>query len=199
MRAVSGTMGAPGALYQLQAMIPDTNAHFLVADLLIRDRFGTISHGDGPASFFPQSLTDAQRNAIMHSSDRRVSSYLEATADPMSCQGSFYYSLPLLDVEEFSVYMNQDLLSAGTRGLMWMDFVVQSYDEKALEVFAKPSWSFYAIQFPAIDAALMVIEITSSTGTLAGLHLGTSRYQHPADPRGTLVQQHLPPDLSAKA
>ncbi|MFH1159584.1 MAG: lipocalin family protein, partial [bacterium] len=97
---------------------------------------------------------------------RTVSNYLEATADPMSCQGSYYYSLPLLDVEQFTITRSDSVLSSGTKGLMWMDYVVQTYDQRAVEVFSEASWSFYAIQFPDINASLMVIEINSTTGSL---------------------------------
>ena len=47
-----------------------------------------------------------------------------------------------------------------------MDYVVQSYDEKALEAIQDVSWQFFAIQLPEINTALMVIEITTKTGTL---------------------------------
>lgn len=166
MRLVSGTMGAADAVYDLYANIPDTGGVYLTAGIRIRDRFGAVNQGDGPASFFAQFLTEEQRNLVMRSPDRRVSSYLEASSDPMSCQGSWYYSLPLLDLEELSIWRNGTLLSIGTRGLFWMDYVVQSYDKRAQEVFADASWSFFAIQFPGIDAAMMVIEINSSEGSL---------------------------------
>jgi hypothetical protein len=166
MSTVSGTMGAPDAVYSLTADIPDFNGIRLKANVRLRDRFGTVNQGDGTASFFAQFLTNSQREQIMHSSERTVSNYLRTTADPMSCQGSYYYSLPLLDVDQFTITRNDSVLSSGSKGLMWMDYVVQSYDQRAADVFSKASWSFFAIQFPDINTALMVIEINSATGSL---------------------------------
>jgi hypothetical protein len=166
MSTVSGTMGAADAVYSLTADIPDFYGARLKANVQLRDRFGTVNQGDGTASFFAQFLTDSQRDQIMHSSERTVSNYLRTTADPMSCQGSYYYSLPLLDVNQFTITRNDSVLSSGSKGLMWMDYVVQRYDQRAADVFSEASWNFYAIQFPDINAALMVIEINSATGSL---------------------------------
>lgn len=163
---VSGTMGAAGAVYLLSADISRPTGVNLKADVKIRDRFGTINEGDGNASFFAQYLTAAQREDILESPDHTVAHYLATTGDPMNCQGSYYYSLPLLDVESFTISLADTLVSSGNQGLMWMDYVVQSYDEAAQEVFSDASWNFFAIQFPALDASLMVIEIDSETGLL---------------------------------
>jgi len=130
MSTVSGTMGAADAVYSLTADIPDFNGARLKANVQLRDRFGTVNQEDGTASFFAQFLTDSQREQIMHSSERTVSNYLGTTADPMSCQGSYYYSIPLLYVEQFTIIRDDSLLSSGTKGLMWMDYVVQSYDQE---------------------------------------------------------------------
>ena len=166
MSLISGTMGQVDATYNLTANIPDIDGTPLKVEVQIRDRFGAINEGDGTASFFAQFLTDSQRDQIMNSKDRKVSTYLEETGDPMSCQGSYYYSLPLLDVENFSIKLNDTVISNGNDGLLWMDYVVQSYDEKALEAIQDVSWQFFAIQLPEINTALMVIEITTKTGTL---------------------------------
>lgn len=166
MSLVSGSMGSDDAVYSLSANIPDFDDVRLVAEVLIRDNFGAVNQGDGTASFFAQFLTESQREQIMNSSNRKVSTYLEETGDPMSCQGSYYYSLPLMDVEQFTIKLDDSVLSSGTEGVMWMDYVVQSYDERAVEVFSKASWNFYAIQFPENKAAMMVIEINSETGSL---------------------------------
>ncbi len=166
MSLVSGSMGSEDAVYSLSANIPDFDNVRLHAEVLIRDNFGTVNQGDGTASFFAQFLTESQREQIMNSSDKKVFSYLEKTDDPMSCQGSYYYSFPLLDVEQFTIVQDDSVLSSGTNGVMWMDYVVQSYDERAVEVFSKASWNFYAIQFPEDKAAMMVIEINSETGSL---------------------------------
>lgn len=167
MSLISGSMGAADAVYSLTADIPDFNGVMLQAEVQLCDRLGVVNQGYGSASFFPQYLTEEQRAQIMGSSVRTVSNYLEATGDPMSCQGSYYYSLPLMDVEQFSIKLDDTIsLSNGSDGLMWMDYVVQSYDQRASEVFSNASWDFYAIQLPEANAAIMVIEINSATGSL---------------------------------
>ncbi|MBL7105648.1 MAG: hypothetical protein ISS18_15080 [Bacteroidales bacterium] len=166
MDLVSGSMGAADAVYNLTADIPDSDGVRLQAEVQFRDRLGVVNQGDGSASFFAQFLTDAQRKQIMGSSVRTVSNYLEATDDPMSCQGSYYYSLPLMDVEQFSIILDTVSLSNGSDGFMWMDYVVQSYDQRARDVFSNASWDFYAIQLPEENAAIMVIQVNSATGSL---------------------------------
>ena len=167
MSLISGSMGAADAVYRLTADILDSHGIMLHAEVQLRDRLGAVNQGYGTASFFPQYITQDQRAQIMGLPARTVSNYLESTGDPMSCQGSYYYSFPLMDVEQFSIRLDDTIsLSSGSDGLMWMDYVVQTYDQRASEVFSKASWDFYAIQLPEINAAIMVIEINSTTGSL---------------------------------
>ncbi len=166
MGLVSGTMGDADAVYSITADIPDADSIRMQVELRFRDRLGAVNEGDGPASFFVQFLTDVQRQQIMASPEHTVSDYLEATGDPMSCQGSYYYSQPLMDVEQFSIMIDSVPLTSGSDGLMWMDYVVQTYDQRAGEVFKDASWEFFAIQLPEQNAAIMVIQITSATGSL---------------------------------
>jgi len=163
---VSGMMGAVDAKYRITADIPDFDGVRLQVDVQLRDHFGIVNQGYGPASFFPQFLTAMQRAKILSSHTGSVADYLESTGDPMSCQGSYYYSLPLMDVEQFSVKRDDITLSSGTQGLLWMDYVVQTYDERASEVFSEASWEFFAIQLPEEDAAIMVLQVDSATGAL---------------------------------
>jgi hypothetical protein len=168
MGLVSGNMGVAGAEYRLTADVPDQLGGRLQAEVLLRDRLGVVNQGYGSASFFPQFLTQPQEEQIAGSYGNSVRDYLEATGDPMACQGSFYYSLPLLDVEQFTITRNGAVLSSGTSGTMWMDNVVQSYNEQASKVLidGNASWEFFSIMLPEADAALMVIQITSANGTL---------------------------------
>jgi len=166
MQLVSGTMGVAGAEYRLTADIPDLQGVRLQVDVQLQDRFGVINQGYGATSFFPQYITAEQREEITENYTHSVSDYLEATGDPMSCQGSYYYSMPLIDVEHFSIMRDSVSLSAGSSGLLWMDYVVQTYDQKASEAFSGGSWGFYAIQFPERNMVLTVIEVTSATGSL---------------------------------
>lgn len=166
MELASGTMGQPAAEYLLKADVPDQLGGRLQAEVLVRDRLGAVNQGYGTASFFPQFVTASQRDAVNGSYSGSVRSYLEDTADPMTDQGSFYYSTPLLDVERFTITRDGTALSSGTKGTMWMDDIVQAYDQQAWEVLANSSWDFYSIMLPDQGAALMVIVINSATGTL---------------------------------
>jgi hypothetical protein len=75
----------------------------------------------------------------------------------MTCQGSYYNSLPLLDVLQFRIIRDEhQVLAEGREGVIWVDYVVQSYDAKAKTIAATASWQFFAIQFPELESALMV-------------------------------------------
>jgi len=156
MSLVSGSMGTAGAVYRLTADTPDQ-----------RDRLGAVNQGYGSASFFPQFLTEQQKEQVEGSYENSVQAYLEATGDPMSGQGSYYYSQPLMDVEQFTITRNGAALSSGTSGTMWMDQIVQTYGEQATEVLidGDASWEFFSIMLPEENAAIMVIQITSATGS----------------------------------
>ena len=167
MALTAGKMGAPGAIYRLYADLLDFNNKNIRAEVLIRDRLGSVSQGYGTASFFPQFLVEEQRKIIMDSFGGSVPAYLAAGSDPMICQGSFYYSLPLMDVMNFTIKYEGATLAGGNRGTMWMDYVVQTYDGQAQEVLIdKATWQFFAIMFPEAEMAMMVIQIDSATGSL---------------------------------
>ena len=167
MGLVSGTMGQPGALYLLTADLPDSLGGRLAAEVLLYDRLGVVNQGYGTASFFPQFITPYQRFWIEDSYEGSVGRYLEATGDTMAGQGSFYYSLPLLDVWEFVVWRDGEVQSYGTSGTMWMDDIVQSYGSVARDVLiGQATWQFFSIMLPDEDAAMMVIEIESADGLL---------------------------------
>jgi hypothetical protein len=166
MELASGTMGQPAAEYLLKADIQDQLGGRLQAEVLISDRLGAVNQGYGTASFFPQFVTASQKNEITGSYGNSVRAYLEDTADPMTDQGSFYYSTPLMDVERFTITRDGVPLSSGTGGTMWMDDIVQAYDQQAWDILANASWDFYSIMLPDQGAALMVIVINSATGTL---------------------------------
>jgi hypothetical protein len=166
MSLISGSMGAADAQYRLAADVPDQLGGRLQAEVILRDPFGVVNQGYGTASFFPQYLTEPQQEQISGSFDNSVRDYLEGTGDPMSGQGSFYYSQPLMDVEQFTITRDNAPLSSGTSGTMWMDNVVQTYGEQASEILKNASWEFFSIMLPEEDTAIMVIQITSATGTL---------------------------------
>ena len=168
METVSGRMGEAGAVYLLKADItPDFQGFRFRAEIRLRDRYGAINQGYGSASFFPQFLTPEQRALITKFFGGSVQAYLESTGDPMACQGSFYYTLPLLDVEQFTIMRGDTLLSSGAGGLMWLDYIVQTYDQQAMDVVVKDgSWQFFAIQLPEENAAIMVLQVNGLYGSL---------------------------------
>ena len=166
MGLTSGTMGVRGASYRLTANLRDQLGGRLQADVLLVDRLGVVNEGYGTASFFPQFITDDQRVDIRDRFGGSVAGYLQATGNPMSCQGSYYYSLPMLEVRQFAVTRDGAPISRGTRGTMWMDYVVQSYDSTAIQVLGNASWLFFALQFPELNLGMMVIQLTSADGTL---------------------------------
>ena len=167
MSLTSGLMGAPGAIYRLEADVPDNMDGRLQADVLVCDRLGAVNQGYGTTSFFPQYLTAKQAEIIAESYGNSVGAYLEATGDPMKGQGSYYHSLPLIDVTDFSITRNNASLSSGTKGVLWADYCVQSYNGEALQVLiAGSSWEFFSIMLPEEDTSIMAIRITSATGVV---------------------------------
>ena len=166
MESVSGRMGQVDTVYLLKADIPGMEAPRLKAEVRFRDRFGVINQGYGTAAFCVQNITSAQRETIMRSYGGSVQAYLESTGDPMICQGDYYYQMPFLEVEEFSIMRGDTLLSKGTSGLLWADVITASYDEQALKVYKNLLSTFFAIQFPEEKTAIMVLQIDSANGSM---------------------------------
>ena len=166
MKSLSGRMGQVGTEYLLKADIPDTEGVRLKVEVRLRDRFGVINQGYGTAAFCVQNINSAQRDTIMGSYGGSVQDYLEGTGDSMPCQGDFYYQMPLLEVEEFSIMRGDTLLSKGTSGLIWADVISASYDQQALEVYKDLRSQFFAIQLPEEKAAIMVLQIDSANGSM---------------------------------
>ena len=142
-------------------------------ELLMTDLFGCAQIGYGPSSFLPQWLTTAQKEIIEASFGGSVHAYLKDGRDDMVTQGSYYYSLPLLKVDNFSLRRNGALHSAGTDGNIWVDYVVQSFDQAGLGLVRHATWQFFGIQFPEIpgrpgyQAAIMVSIVTVPSSVLS--------------------------------
>jgi len=166
MQAVSGRMGQVDTVYLLNADIPGLGTPRLKAQIRLRDRFGVINQGYGTAAFCVQNITDEQRFEITEFYGGSVQTYLECTGDPMICQGDYYYQMPFLEVEEFSITSGDIVLSSGTSGLLWADVISASYDERALKVYENLLSNFFAIQFPQENTALMVLQIDSANGSM---------------------------------
>ena len=185
LQLVSGTMGERGAVYRITADVNDSNGSQLEVNVLARDTTGIVQQGYGKASFFPQWTLPGQRWEIMRRDRGSVGKYLASTGDPMTGQGDYYYSAPLLDVESFTVSQNGNVLSTGHQGTLWFDYVLQSFDQNARAIVKNSSWNFFSIQFPKFQKALMVTNVsTELEGKLKVASLFSSN--GPADSNGAL-------------
>lgn len=167
---VSGRMGQIGAQYRITGRVVDLSINFDLweYELHLTDTMGAMQSGYGPSSFLPQWLTSEQRHAIESKFNHDVHAYLQAGQDAMTGQGCYYYSLPLLRVDSFNIRKNNQPYSSGTRGNIWVDYVVQSFSESALPLVESATWQFFAIQFPEIgafgkDGAAMMVSIVTTT------------------------------------
>ncbi|GEM_PF-410652 len=167
MELVAGQMGRPGARYLLQADVADQFGERLTARVSLRDRLGALNDGYGPRSFYPQWITPLQRLTIGSRFGGSMDRYLRGTLDPMAGQGSYYYSLGLLDVKRFRIGVaSRTSFATGGRGTMWLDYVVESYDKTAQSVVADASWLFFAIQMPSRDRVMLVNQLDTGAGRL---------------------------------
>lgn len=167
MTLVKGKMGTRGAVYHLSSDVEDQEGHRLQTDVLIKDIFGIINEGYGPSSFFPQWVTPEQRALIQSEYNGSLESYLLDKKNPMSCQGSYYYSAPRLKVLDFKITRDyNEILAEGKRGTLWMDYLVQTYNDDAKAVVDKCSWFFADIQLNG-SLSMMLFELkTKTSGTL---------------------------------
>ncbi|MHB8897035.1 MAG: lipocalin family protein, partial [Candidatus Geothermincolia bacterium] len=168
MGVASGTMGVPGVVYRLTWDTPDNEGKRFQGSVLVKDRLGTVNQGDGTTSFFAEFFTKAQQGEIARSFDNSPGAYLEATGDPMTGQGDYYNSFPLMDVQSFSMTRDGVPFSSGTAGTMWTDYTVASYDSQAVAnlIDYPASWKFFSIMLPDDNAAIMAIRLSSKTGVM---------------------------------
>jgi hypothetical protein len=164
---VSGNMGEKGAQYKMSGVVIDFNLVEWKYEVLLTDTTGAIQVGYGPSSFLPQWLTAAQQKQITSNYNNSVHDYLEKTGDTMEGQGSYYYSLPLLTLNSFTLLKDGVPYTSGTKGNIWVDYVVQGFADQSWPILEEASWQFFAIQFPStanikgINAALMVSIVTT--------------------------------------
>jgi len=138
-RVVEGQLGQPGAVVELTAQVSAESLGTPTApgpspmqvSVRLRDAGGVGQWGYGPAGFFPQWIYPNQRQAITDTYGGSVEKYLAATNDPMTGQGDYYYSSPVLEVESFSITQNGSVVASGTEGELIADYVNQSFDAKA--------------------------------------------------------------------
>ena len=162
VRVVDGVIGKKGAVYEFTTYVQDlaTGApadQFLTLYVRARDATGLMQWGYGPSGFFPQWIHPDQRAAITGEYGNSVGRYLSATHDPMTNQGDYYYTLPLLEVQRFSVSLGDRVVSEGSRGWLWFDNVEQQYDAAAREVISNGiTWMEFSVQFPATKQAMKI-------------------------------------------
>lgn len=167
---MSGQIGQAGAKYKLSGNVIDLKMNNLKYEMILTDTYGIIQVGYGASSFLPQWLTPSQYQSISKDYKGSVPDYLNAREDSMRGQGSYYYSMPLLKVESFTMYKKLAgveewmLYAKGTKGNIWMDYVVQGFNKKQQELLNKAKWQFLAIQFPESKASLMVsiVDVSAS-------------------------------------
>lgn len=160
----AGRMGEAGASYRMTGRVmtePDLEDEWTY-ELVLTDTFGCIQIGYGPSSFQPQWLMAEQQKQIMENYQGNVESYLKESCDHLLGQGSYYYSFPLLQVNRCLIRKNGAVHFNGSKGNLWIDYVVQSFNQESLDIVKTASWQFFAVQFPEIpgyynyQAAMMI-------------------------------------------
>ena len=165
MSLAEGRMGMKDAVYHLAADVVDLaqnavdqETHRLQTDVWVKDIFGVINNGYGPASFYPHWILPEQREKILSEYGGSLEAYILAENDPMVCQGDYYYSVPQLEVLYFRVTRDYDeILAEGHQGKLWMDYTLASYDERALEMVKYCKWQWLPIQFSGSTDSLMIL------------------------------------------
>lgn len=184
VQLVSGEVGTKGASYKLvlEAIISlDFHVEPIYITIEFTDLLGTVREGFGPDAFLPNWLTDKQRSDILNKYGGSVENYLGAGIDDLDCQGSYYFSQPLLNVTSFTIVDVDDNIldtkAAGNDSVIWFDYVAQTFNNEGLQILDDVGWEFFAIQFPTEKNAIMVTRITTQTSgiyTLANLFTETS-------------------------
>lgn len=162
-RVVKGHIGQKGAVYELTASVQSTKLGSSAAprqlQLYIRakDTLGMAQWGYGPSGFFPQWIYSQQRTPIENRFKGSVGAYLAATHDRMSGQGDYYYSAPLLKVQQWSMRSNGVRTGQGRGGTLWLDNVEQSFDAAADKVVKNGvTWTEFSTQLPGARSALKI-------------------------------------------
>ena len=165
MSVIEGQIGSVGATYMMTADVTcvsvEGQMQKLRAEIVFVDAMGIIAVGYGPSSFSPGVLTLAQATEIKNSYGDSVREYLKKKNAPLTNQGSYYYSAPLLEVKSFKIIGKNGVLSEGSQGTLWMDYVVQSFlNPKDDWRFTKGAiWHWFAFQFPKNGKALVFTHI----------------------------------------
>lgn len=170
VKNLTGTVGEPGATYRLrlEAIISlDFHVNPVYIDVDFTDVLGTVNEGFGPDAFLPNWLTPTQRSTILNNFGGSVENYLASGQDPLTGQGSYYFSQPLLQVTDFTIFDLQgsilDTKASGNNSVIWFDYVAQSFDAAGIDIVSNVGWEFFAIQFPDVQKSLMITKVTTQT------------------------------------
>ena len=174
-RVVKGRIGQRGAIYELTGHVSNIAAGTAPTEIdlyaRIKDRTGIMQWGYGPSGFAPMWVFPEQRATILDEFDGSVGDYLTATKTSMYGQGQYYYTMPLLEVQDFKVREDGRTVSSGDSGWLWWDNVDRSYGPEARQVIAEDGgmgWLEFSIQLPGSRRALKV-GYTDSKGPVGRL------------------------------
>jgi hypothetical protein len=162
VRVVEGVLGKKGAVYEFTSLVPNGAEGAPANQLLVlyvraQDTTGIMQWGYGPSGFFPQWIYPSQRAAITNDFGNSVGKYLEGTYDPMTNQGDYYYTMPLLKVQRFSVSLGGQVVSTGSSGWLWFDNVEQQFDAAAEQIISNGvNWLEFSVQFPTTKQAMKI-------------------------------------------
>jgi len=166
-RVVEGQLGRRGSLYEITARITSENmaggakGEPMIAYVRVRDMTGIVMWGFGPSGFKPQWITPAQRSAIMGRYGGSIARYLRASNDPMTNQGNYYYSSPLLKVEKFTVFRNAKLVLSGSGGYTFFDLCAQTFDQNAKQVLHdRFGWVSFEMSIPGLNGGMALGHLT---------------------------------------
>ncbi|WP_300590514.1 lipocalin family protein [Microbacterium sp.] len=176
MRVVTGAIGAVGAVYELTVSV-DTGIYQsgvsepTTLTIRARDTTGIIQWGYGPNGFFPLWMFDGtplpassgpiattdQRTAIMNTYGGDIGSYLAETNDPMTGQGSHYYSMPLVEVESWSIQIGSTYAGGGTGGVLFFDNLTETYNDSAKYIVSNGyAWTEFSVQLPDTEQGMLI-------------------------------------------
>lgn len=172
MTAISGAPGAVGTTYLLTAVLAtgyagEGGTEPTTFTAVVTDPTGIVQWGYGPNGFFPLWMFDGtpvggiattdQRDAIINDFGGDIGAYLTATNDPMTGQGSQYYSMPVLNVDEWSVTRGATYVGGGTSGTLWFDNLTETYNETANYIVRNGyRWTEFSMMMPDTGQGLLV-------------------------------------------
>ena len=173
-RVVEGQLGRPGAVIELTAQVdaermadPTAAPVPMQVSVRLRDVAGVGQWGYGPSGFFPQWIEPDQREAITSTHGGSVADYLMASNDPMTDQGSYYYSSPVVEVEAFTITVGGEVVASGQDGELLVDYVTQSFDAAASAVVDNGvQWTEFSTLLDGGRSLKVGEVVQSSVGTL---------------------------------